>query len=142
MGKWTTFSSAPMITPEQLSDAISEILEGYGDVVYTVTEEGLDQAEKVLINNLRAATPNIKNPPKGYIKKKFAKNWKGKGRKYKLRRYVGNSTTVMSDKSGEIALANIFEYSTTRGRPFIKETFESSVPAMAQAVVDEIKKGV
>lgn len=134
MGKWTTFSSAPMITPEQLSDAISEILEGYGDVVYTVTEEGLDKAEKFLIDNLKTASPKRTG--------KFAKNWKGKGRKYKLRRYVGNSTTVMSDKSGEIALANIFEYSTTRGRPFIKETFESSVPAMAQAVVNEIKKGV
>lgn len=134
MGKWTTFSSAPMITPEQLSDAISEILEGYGDVVYTVTEEGLDKAEKFLIDNLKTASPKRTG--------RFAKNWKGKGRKYKLRRYVGNSTTVMSDKSGEIALANIFEYSTTRGRPFIKETFESSVPAMAQAVVNEIKKGV
>ena len=134
MGKWTTFSSAPMITPERLSDAISEILEGYGDVVYTVTEEGLDKAEKFLIDNLKTASPKRTG--------KFAKNWKGKGRKYKLRRYVGNSTTVMSDKSGEIALANIFEYSTTRGRPFIKETFESSVPAMAQAVVNEIKKGV
>ena len=134
MGTWTTFSSAPMITPERLSDAISEILEGYGDVVYTVTEEGLDKAEKFLIDNLKTASPKRTG--------KFAKNWKGKGRKYKLRRYVGNSTTVMSDKSGEIALANIFEYSTTRGRPFIKETFESSVPAMAQAVVNEIKKGV
>lgn len=134
MGKWTTFSSAPMITPERLSDAISEILEGYGDVVYTVTEEGLDKAEKFLIDNLKTASPKRTG--------RFAKNWKGKGRKYKLRRYVGNSTTVMSDKSGEIALANIFEYSTTRGRPFIKETFESSVPAMAQAVVNEIKKGV
>ena len=134
MGKWTTFSSAPMITPEQLSDAISEILEGYGDVVYTVTEEGLDKAEKVLIDNLKTASPKRTG--------KFVKNWKSKGRKYKLRRYVGNTTIVKSDKSGDIALANIFEYSTTRGRPFIKETFESSVPAMAQAVVNEIKKGV
>jgi formylmethanofuran dehydrogenase subunit E len=133
MGKWTTFSSQPMITPGQLSDAISEILESYGDVVYTVTEEGLDKAEKVLIDNLKAATPKKTG--------KFAKAWKSKGKKYKLRRYIGNSTTVQG-KSGEIALANIFEYSTTRGRPFIKETFQNSIEPMAQAIVNEIKKGV
>ncbi len=72
MGKWTTFSSQPMITPGQLSDAISEILETYGDVVYTVTEEGLDKAEKVLIDNLKAATPKKTG--------KFAMAWKSCGK--------------------------------------------------------------
>ena len=126
-------SSTPMITPDQLSNAISDILAAYGDVVYIVTEEGLDKAEKVLIDNLKSATPKKTG--------KFAKAWKSKGKKYKLRRYVGNSTTVKG-KSGEIPLANIFEYSTTRGKPCIKETFQKSIEPMAQAVVSEIKKGL
>jgi len=132
MGKWSDFSGV-MLTPEMLEDAISDILEEYGDVVYNMTEEGLTKAEKVLIKNLKVASPKKTG--------KFAKNWKGKGKKYKLRRFVGN-TTVVPGKSGDIALANIFEYSTTRGKPFIKATFEKSVPEMAQVIVDEIKKGV
>jgi hypothetical protein len=135
MGKWSDFSGV-MLTPEMLEDAISDILEDYGDVVYNMTEEGLTKAEKILIKNLKDATPG--SPPH---KRNFAKNWKGKGKKYKLRRFVGN-TTVVPGKSGDIALANIFEYSTTRGKPFIKATFEKSVPEMAQVIVDEIKKGV
>lgn len=134
MGKWSEFSSQPMITPDKLSDAISDILAEYGDVIFIATEDGLDAASDVLIRNLKAASPKKSG--------KFAKNWKSKGRKYKLRRYIGNSTTVFSDKHGEIALANILEYSTTRAKPFIKETFENSVPEMAQAMVNKVKKGV
>lgn len=134
MGKWSEFSSQPMITPDQLSDAISDILAEYGDVIFIATEDALDAASDVLIRNLKAASPKKSG--------KFAKNWKSKGRKYKLRRYIGNSTTVFSDKHGEIALANILEYSTTRAKPFIKETFENSVPEMAQAMVNKVKEGV
>lgn len=135
MGKWSDFTSIE-ITPDKFDKAIAEILKEFGDVVYKATEEGLDAAEDILIKNLKAATPG--SPPH---KRNFAKNWKGKGRKYTLRRYVGNST-VVKGKSGDIALANIFEYSTTRGKPFIKETFENSIEPMAQAVVNEIKRGV
>lgn len=134
MGKWSTFSSQPMITPDKISDAISDILAEYGDVIFIATEDALDAASDVLIRNLKAASPKKSG--------KFAKNWKSKGRKYKLRRYIGNSTTVFSDKHGEIALANILEYSTTRAKPFIKETFEKSVPEMAQAMVNKVKEGV
>ena len=134
MGKGSTFSSQPMITPDKISDAISDILAEYGDVIFIATEDGLDAASDVLIRNLKAASPKKSG--------KFAKNWKSKGRKYKLRRYIGNSTTVFSDKHGEIALANILEYSTTRAKPFIKETFENSVPEMAQAMVNKVKEGV
>ena len=134
MGKWSEFSSQPMITPDKLSDAISDILAEYGDVIFIATEDALDAASDVLIRNLKAASPKKSG--------KFAKNWKSKGRKYKLRRYIGNSTTVFSDKHGEIALANILEYSTTRAKPFIKETFENSVPEMAQAMVNKVKEGV
>lgn len=141
IGKWETFSSV-QVDVESLSDAIMDILEGYGDIVYFATEDGLDAAENVLINNLKIASPKIKNPPKGYKRKNFANNWKSKGRKYKLVRYVGNTTTVIGRNGEKIALANIFEYSTTRGKPFIKETFNKSIPEMAKAIVETIKKEV
>jgi len=130
-----------LIDINKLDVALSDLMKEYGDVVFEVTNEALGAGEKVLINNLKAASPEIKKPPKGYIKKNFKKNWKGTGKKYKLHRYVGNATSVTS-KGKEIPLSNILEYSTTRGKPFIKNTYESSVNAIASAIINEIKKGV
>ena len=115
-----------------LEVAIADILRDYGDVVYKATEEGLTAAEKVLINNLKANSPKDKG--------KYAKSWKGKGKKYKLHRYVGNTKTVPG-KSGEIPLSNILEYATkSPHQGLIKRTYESSINQMAAAVVAEIKK--
>lgn len=130
MGKWSSFSSVKV---DGFQEAVMEALREYGDVVYQATEEGLAAAEKVLIDELKAATSKRTG--------KFRKGWKGTGKKYKLARYVGNTTTVPG-KAGDIALANIFEYSTTRGKPFIKTTYENSIEKMASAAVAEIKKGV
>ena len=135
-GNWLSVDSA------SVENAIKDILREYGDVVFKATEEGLAAGEKVLIKNLKAASPKIKNPPKGYVRKNFAKAWKGTGKKYKLSRYVGNTTTVVS-KGKNIPLSNIFEYSTTNhANPFIGRTYESSVSEIASAIVNEIKKEV
>jgi hypothetical protein len=132
IGRWETSSS---VRVDGLQDVIMDILREYGDVVYEATEEGLAAAEKILINNLKAATPKKTGT--------FSRGWKGTGKKYKLVRFVGNTTTVPGGKGKRpIALSNIFEYSTTRGKPFIKKTFESSINEIAAAVVAEIKKGV
>lgn len=116
-----------------LEGAIGDILRDYGDLVYKATEEGLDAAGKILLNNLKIASPKKTRD--------FAKSWKSKGKKYKMRRYVGNTKMVQGSK-GEIPLSNILEYSTVRGKPFIKQTYESSIKEMAAAVVTEIKKEV
>ena len=118
-----------------LDVAVADILREYGDVVYQATEAGLTAAEKVLIRNLKAASPKGKT-------KDYRKRWKGKGKKYKMRRYVGNTKTVQG-KSGEIPLSNILEYSSKsphQGK--IKRTYEQSISEMAAAVVAEIKKEV
>ena len=126
---------AKKVDIDNLEVAIVDILREYGDVVYQATEEGLTTAEKVLIKNLKAASPEGPS-------KKYKKAWKSKGKKYKLRRYVGNTKTVQG-KSGEIPLSNILEYSSKsphQGK--IKRTYEGSINEMAAAVVAEIKKEV
>jgi hypothetical protein len=126
---------AKKIDVNNLDVAVAELLEEYGDVVYQATEEGLNEAEKVLIKNLKAASPKGKT-------KDYRKSWKSKGKKYKLRRYVGN-TKMVQGKSGEIPLSNILEYSSKsphQGK--IKRTYEQSISEMAAAVVAEIKKEV
>lgn len=117
---------------DNLEVSINDLLSEYGDMVYHGTEKGLDAAEKVLINNLKSASPVGKTG-------KFAKSWKSKGKKYKLKRYVGN-TKMVEGRSGKIPLSNILEYSTTRGKPFIKRTYENSINAMTAAVIAAIKK--
>ncbi len=112
---------------------ISKIMEEYGDVIFQTTNKAMAAGEKVLIKNLKDASPKDSG--------EFAKAWKGKGAKYKLKRYVGN-TKMVKAKGKEIPLSNILEYSTTRGKPFIAKTYESSVKDIARAIVDEIKKGV
>lgn len=121
------------IRPGDLQAEIEKALREYGDIVYRATEEGLEAAQNVLIEELKAASPKRTG--------KFAKAWKGTGKKYKLMRFVGNSVTVKSGKK-EVPLSNILEYSPTRGKPFIKRTFDASVEKMAAAAVAAIKKEV
>lgn len=46
-------------------------------------------------------------------------------------------------KKKEIALSNILEYGTkSKHQGLIKRTYESSINKMANAIVNEIKKGV
>ena len=120
------------INIDDLAISIEELLDNYSDDIYFATNEGLDEAEKVLIKNLGNASPIGKTG-------EFAKSWKGKGKKYKLRRYVGN-TKMVDGKKGPIPLSNILEYSTVRGKPFIKSTYEKSIPEMRDAIIKSIER--
>lgn len=116
-----------------LQKAISDILTEYGDYVYKLTEEGLAEAEKVLIQAEKDASPVGTG--------EYKKSWKGSGKKYKLSRYVGNVKTVKG-KSGDIPLANILEYSAkSKHQGKIKRTYNAAVPEMAKAIVNKIKEG-
>ena len=131
------------IKPSDLQSTVESMLRDYGDKIYVATDEGLAAAEKVLIGNLKAATPVVdpKRAPKGYKDKKLRNGWKSTGKKYRLVRFVGNSVTV-ENHGKNVPLSNILEYSEKHGHPFIKKTFEDSVNEMASAVVATIKKGV
>lgn len=120
------------INIDDLAVSIEELLDDYSDEIYFATEEGLEAAEKILIKNLKEASPEGKTGD-------FAKSWKGKGKKYKLRRYVGN-TKMVDGKKGSIPLSNILEYSTVRGKPFIKDTYEKSIPEMRDAIIKNIER--
>lgn len=138
-GRWGSYSSTNV---NGLQKAIEDTLREYGDLVYQATEDGITAAAYVLSDELKQASPEIKNPPRGYSRKNFGKHWKVTGiGKYKLMRFVGNTTTVQG-KEDPIALTNIIEYSTTRGHPFVKRTFDASVEKMAAAAVAAIKKEV
>lgn len=120
------------VGPKDLQTAVAGVLKEFSEDVYRSTEEGLDAAEKVLIENLKAASPRKSG--------KFAKRWKSTGKKYKLSRYVHNTTMVPGKHgNGEVPLSSILEYSPERGSPFIAEVFEQSIEAMGQAIISKLK---
>lgn len=129
---------------EDLEVSIAKLLSDFGDLVYQATEDGLTVAEKILIDNLKAASPrSTKSGKKQKGFKHFADSWKSKGKKYKLRRYVGNTKIVTGGKRREMPLSNILEYGEkSPHKGFIKQTYYNSIDEMAAAVVAEIKKEV
>lgn len=136
---------AKSIDINNLEVAISDILKEYGDVVFKATDEALGAGEKVLIKNLKSASPSDSG--------EYKKSWRGTGGKYKLKRYVGNTKTITERikykiktqrvKHKETPLSNILEYSPqSPHQGLIKRTYQSSVNEIASAIVNEIKKGV
>ena len=50
---------------------------------------------------------------------------------------------MVNGKKGEVPLSNILEYSTgKKARPFIKRTHENSVNEIANAIIEEVKRGI
>ncbi len=126
---------AKTVDIDNLSVAIADLLRDYGDVVFQATEEGLNAAEKVLIDELKGASPKDSG--------KFAKSWRSKGKRYKTKRYVGNTKTVTGSKGADIPLSNILEYSSkSPHKGFINRTYQAAIPKMATALVAEIKREV
>lgn len=125
-----------------LQEDVEKILEEYIGEAEEAAEDGMDAAEKVLIKRLKAASP------KG-ITKQYAKSWQGSGAKEKLYRAVGNTKSVKGAKKKrgrkrgtELPLSDILEYSTVRGHPFIRRTFEASVDEMVNAMTEAMKRRV
>lgn len=130
MSKYGTFSGVKV---ENFKNALMEIIKEYGDSALSAAEYGLDEAEKTMLDVLAKASPKKTGD--------FAKKWIGTGRKYARLRFIGNQTIVKS-KSGDIALANILEYSTTRGKPFIKKTVRKHNGEILNAMISEIKNRI
>ncbi len=117
---------------KNLGKKISEIVEEYGDEVYEAVEDGLDSAEKELLNNLKSKSPEDTGD--------YKKRWRSKGRKYKLKRYVHNTKTVKNADGDSIPLSNILEYSeASKHQGLIRKTFEESESEMINAFEETLK---
>ena len=122
------------INMEGFFDAIAGLLDEYQEQVTISTEKGLDNAANVFIKYAKTKSPRRTG--------NYAKNWKMKPKdaKYKLRRYVGNTTTVKGKKSDAIPLINILEYSTKANRrPHVQKILDASVPEMVKAIENSLK---
>lgn len=121
---------------DDLEKSMAAILAEYADQVYLSTEEGLDAAQKVLIGNLSDGSPKDRG--------RYAKSWAADKRKYKLMRFVGNTTEVQGKRGGKpVPLSNILEYaSKSPHKGKIKRIYDQSIKEMVTAVEEELMRGV
>ena len=114
---------------------IEDILEEYADQIVLTTDEALDAAQKVLIDNLKAQSPQDSGD--------YAKSWKSKGKKYKLRRYIGNTKMVKGKGGNELPLSNVLEYADkSPHKGHVKRIYEASYNDMMRAAEKKIEEGV
>ena len=115
-----------------LAEELKEILNQYSNEVFEAKERGLDKAADYFVQRLEDASP-VRT---GELKK----NWL-RTDKYKGVRYVGNSTIGSKNKCGYgIPLTNLLEFGS-KGKPFIRRTFEENKDKLIEIIKGEIENG-
>ena len=115
-----------------LAEELKEILNQYSNEVFEAKERGLDKAADYFVQRLEDASP-VRT---GELKK----NWL-RTDKYKGVRYVGNSTIGSKNKYGYgIPLTNLLEFGS-KGKPFIRRTFEENKDKLIEIIKGEIENG-
>lgn len=115
-----------------LAEELKEILNQYSNEVFEAKERGLDKAADYFVQRLEDASP-VRT---GELKK----NWL-RTDKYKGVRYVGNSTIGSKNKHGYgIPLTNLLEFGS-KGKPFIRKTFEENKDKLIEIIKGEIENG-
>lgn len=115
-----------------LAEELKEILNQYSNEVFEAKERGLDKAADYFVQMLEDASP-VRT---GELKK----NWL-RTDKYKGVRYVGNSTIGSKNKYGYgIPLTNLLEFGS-KGKPFIRKTFEENKDKLIEIIKGEIENG-
>jgi len=109
---------------------IEKILEEYQQDVTANLEKGLDEAQNLLISELKTASPGT-----GDYKSHWKAGDSGKG----YRRVINDKTVPWNGK--QQSLAGILEYSTKHSKPHIETTKRKARPKIMQILKDSIKNG-
>lgn len=112
--------------------ALEDILKNYQDLLTSATEEGLDDAAEIFLKNAESMSPRRTGD--------YARSWAVKEKKYRLRRYVGNTKAVKGKKSDAVPLINVLEYSAVRGRKHVQKIFNASLNGMVEAIAKKIEE--
>lgn len=115
-----------------LYDELKSILDVYSNDLFEAKERGLDKASDYLVEKLEVASP-VRT---GELQKSWLRT-----DKYKGVRYVGNSAVGSNNKQGYgIPLINLLEFSS-KGKPFIRRTFEENKDTIIEIIKGEIENG-
>lgn len=115
-----------------LADELKEVLNEYSNELFEAKERGLDKASDYFVERLENASP-VRT---GKLKKSWLRT-----DKYKNVRYVGSSAVGSKNKYGyDIPLTNLLEFSS-KGNPFIRQTFEENKEEIIKIIKGEIENG-
>lgn len=115
-----------------LAEELKEILNQYSNEVFEAKERGLDKASDYFVERLEDASP-VRT---GKLKESWLRT-----DKYKGVRYVGNSAVGSKNKQGyDIPLTNLLEFGS-KGKPFIRKTFEENKDKLIKIIKGEIENG-
>lgn len=115
-----------------LAEELKEILNQYSNEVFEAKERGLDKASDYFVERLEDASP-VRT---GKLKESWLRT-----DKYKGIRYVGNSAVGSKNEYGYgIPLTNLIEFSS-KGKPFIRKTFEENKDKLIEIIKGEIENG-
>lgn len=109
---------------------IEKILDDYQKDVSDNLEHGLDEAQDLLISELKTASPGT-----GDYKNHWKAGESGKG----YRRVINDKTVPWNGK--QQSLAGILEYSTKHSKPHIESTRRKARPKIMKILKDSIKNG-
>lgn len=115
-----------------LAQELKDILDEYSQEVFESKERGLDKASDFLMEQLEKASP-VKTG-------EFSNSWI-RTTKYKGVRYIGNTAVGSTNQYGyQIPLSNLIEFSS-KGKPFIRRTFEENKDEIIKIIKGEIENG-
>lgn len=115
-----------------LAEELKDILNEYSQELFESKEQALDKASDYLMGKLEQASPVRTG--------EFQQSWV-RTTKYKGVRYVGNSAVGGKNQYGyNIPLSNLIEFSS-KGKPFIRRTFEESKDEIIIIIKGEIENG-
>lgn len=114
------------------AEALKDVLNEYSNELFEAKERGLDKASDYFVERLEDASP-VRT---GKLKESWLRT-----DKYKGVRYVGNSAVGSKNKYGYgIPLTNLLEFSS-KGKPFIRRTFEENKDKLIEIIKGEIENG-
>ncbi len=115
-----------------LAEELKDILNEYSKELYANKEQALDKASDYLMGKLEQASPVDTG--------EFKQSWV-RTTKYKGVRYIGNSAVGGKNKYGySIPLSNLIEFSS-KGRPFIRRTFDENKEQIIRIIKGELENG-
>lgn len=115
-----------------LAEELKDILNEYSKELYANKEQALDKASDYLMGKLEQASPVDTG--------EFKQSWV-RTHKYKGVRYIGNTDVGGKNKYGySIPLSNLLEFSS-KGRPFIRRTFDENKEQIIKIIKGELENG-
>ena len=117
----------------ELGYVLKKFMSEVGEKSFNYINVGLDEAEELMLERVRAATPEGETG-------ELAKSWVGTTRKYKGVRYITNTAEKMDKKTGrKHRYINYVEFGV-KGKPFVRKAYRATENDLRNVIVKNLEK--